>query len=193
MNSLTEKGENAPLLPPPNTDVTPDGPPLDYTSVPPPSNPGYNITPTTDSTGYNTGVPHNTGVPPNYTGVGYQQYSLTYHPQYAGIKEKHMIMTQPIAVTDTEVERPLYTPSDYTSKFIILLIWSAVAFFVCWPISLVVCCLTCAAILKSSRNQNPNPLMIAAVILVVICLAVGIPLQVFYWAWYRRDHPNNHL
>ena len=71
-----------------------DGPPLDYTSVPPPSNPGYNITPTTDSTGYNTGVPHNTGVPPNYTGVGYQQYSLTYHPQYAGIKEKHMIMTQ---------------------------------------------------------------------------------------------------
>ena len=55
-----------------------------------------------------------------------------------------LCLLQPIAVTDTEVERPLYTPSDYTSKFIILLIWSAVAFFVCWPISLVVCCLTCA-------------------------------------------------
>ena len=56
----------------------------------------------------------------------------------------YLCLLQPIAVTDTEVERPSYTPSDYTNKFIILLIWLTVAFLICWLISLITCCLTCA-------------------------------------------------
>ncbi|XP_065909265.1 uncharacterized protein [Dysidea avara] len=187
---MTEKGENAPLLSPPNTDVTHEEPPPDYTSAPPPSNPGYSVTQTGGGTGYNTGVP------PNYTGAPiqgyqqYQQYPSTYHPQYAGVKETHVIMTQPTAVSTIEMER-LYSPSDYTAKFILLFICSTVAFFICWPISLVACCLTCAAIFQSSRNQNPNPLIIATVITIVICLIVGIPFQVYYWVWYRKDHPDH--
>ena len=49
------------------------------------------------------------------------------------------------------------------------------------------------AIYQSSRNVNPNPLMIAAVITIVICLVAGIPIQVYYWVWYRKDHPDNQL
>jgi len=65
--------------------------PPDYASAPPPSNPVYGTAPTGATTEYNTGVP------PSYTGApiqGYQQYPSTYHPQYGGAKETHVIMTQ---------------------------------------------------------------------------------------------------
>jgi len=55
----------------------------------------------------------------------------------------YFLFSQPTTVTTVEEER-LYKTSDYAAKFILLFICATVACFVCWPISCVACCLTCA-------------------------------------------------
>lgn len=130
--------------------------------------------------------------PPHYeAGTGYYDqyptYPSTYHPQYGGQQQQQhsnvIIQQQPVT---TILEQREFRSEDYTARFVALFICATLACCVCWPFALVACILTCVAVHNVSENQNPRPLITAAVVFIVLSFVIGIPFSIIYFTVIKK-------